>query len=131
MSKIIVVEDDQFSQHFYSYLLNKAGYTPVIMEDGDKIIDTLSSDNIKLIIMDINLKNTYFKGEKVNGIFLSKFIKQDNMLSSVPILLVSAYSPMLKDENDFFTESLADDFITKPIVDFNCLLNKVKALIKE
>lgn len=127
MSKIIVVEDDQFSQHFYTYLLNKAGYTPIIIEDGNRIISELSTTGADLVIMDINLKNTFYDGEKVNGIFLSRTIKQNLNLCKTPVLLVTAYSPVLKDD-EFFEESLADDFITKPIVDFNCLLDKVKQL---
>lgn len=130
MNKIVVVEDDPFAQHFYTYLLNKAGYKPVVLENGDVIIETLNTDEIKLVIMDINLKNTYYKGEKVNGIFLSRLIKQDAVICKIPILLVTAYSPILKDDG-FFQESLADDYITKPIIDFNCLLDKVKTLIPE
>ncbi|HZW39643.1 MAG: response regulator [Syntrophothermus sp.] len=128
MNKIIVVEDDPFSQHFYTYLLSKAGFNPIVLEDGDKIVNTIQEDEINLVIMDINLKNTYFNGEKVNGIFLSKFIKNNKHLSHIPILLVTAYSPLVKDE-EFFHESLAEDYVTKPIVDFNSLLDKVKRLI--
>lgn len=128
MNKIIVVEDDPFSQHFYTYLLSKAGFIPIVLEDGNEIIKTIQENEIALVIMDINLKNTYFGGDKVNGIFLSKYIKNNESLRRVPVLLVTAYSPLVKDD-EFFQESLAEDYVTKPIVDFNNLLDKVKRLI--
>jgi len=126
--KIIVVEDDGFSQEFYKYVLKREGYIPVILEDGDLLFDTLEKESIELIIMDINLKNTYFKGEKVDGVFLSKFIKENEKYSVIPVLLVTAFS-LNTDGPKFFVDSLADDYITKPILDYNDLLEKIKSLI--
>ncbi len=126
--KIIVVEDDGFSQEFYKYVLKREGYIPIILEDGDLLFDTLEKESIELIIMDINLKNTYFKGEKVDGVFLSKFIKENEKYSVIPVLLVTAFS-LNTDGPKFFVDSLADDYITKPILDYNDLLEKIKSLI--
>jgi len=126
--KIIVVEDDGFSQEFYSYLLKREGYIPIIIEDGDLLLTTLEKEIVSLIIMDINLKNTYFKGEKVDGVFLSRLIKENKKYSGIPVLLVTAYS-ISTDGPKFFVESLADDYITKPILDFKDLIKKIKNLI--
>ncbi len=128
--KIIIVEDDPFSQDFYKFVFSKAGFEPAIMEDGDVILETLKQGGISLVIMDINLKNTYLKGEKTDGMKLSKVIKQDKDISRVPILLVTAYTANNIGKN-FFEESLAEDYITKPILDFNLLINKVNKLIAE
>jgi CheY-like chemotaxis protein len=128
--KIVIVEDDGFSQKFYSYLLKREKYIPIILEDGELLLNTLENENVSLIIMDINLKNTYFKGEKVDGVFLSKLIKGNERYSKLPILLVTAYS-MYADGPKFFVDSLADDYITKPILDYKDLLKKIKNLIQE
>lgn len=127
--KIIIVEDDPFSQDFYKFIFSKAGYEPVIIEEGDRVIETLKRENVLLVIMDINLKNTYLNGEKTDGMKLSKAIKQDMQIAKIPILLITAYTASNIGKN-FFEESLAEDFITKPILDFNLLINKVNKLIQ-
>lgn len=125
---ILIVEDDPFSQDFYRFIFKKAGYNATILEDGDEILRRLKVENINLLIMDINLKNTYLKGEKIDGMQLSRIIKQDAVTSKIPILLVTAYSKSVT-QGKLIDESLAEDYITKPIVDFNMLLNKVDQLI--
>jgi two-component system cell cycle response regulator DivK len=129
VSNIIVVEDDPFSQEFYRYLLKREGYTPLIIEEGDLLFKYLQMESISLIIMDINLKNTYLNNEKVDGVILSRMVKENPDYSKVPILLVTAYS-LATDGPGFFKESLAEDFITKPILDYNLLLQKIKNLVE-
>jgi len=126
--KIVVVEDDPFSQDFYKFIFSKAGYESLIIEEGDKLFEVLLHNDISLVIMDINLKNTYLNGEKTDGMKLSRIIKQDKRISKIPILLITAYT-VSNIGKDFFEESLAEDYITKPILDFNLLINKIKKLI--
>ena len=129
MSKnILIVEDDPFSQDFYKFIFKKAGYNATVLEDGDEILRRLKVETVNLLIMDINLKNTYLKGEKIDGMQLSRIIKQDASTSKIPILLVTAYSKSVT-QGKLIDESMAEDYITKPIVDFNMLLNKVDQLI--
>lgn len=125
---ILIVEDDPFSQDFYRFIFKKAGYNATILEDGDEILKLLKTETIGLCIMDINLKNTYLLGEKIDGMKLSRIIKQDKVTAGIPILLVTAYSKSVT-QNRFIDESLAEDYITKPIIDFNMLLSKVEQMI--
>ncbi len=128
MKNILIIEDDPFSIDFYKYIFKKSGFNCIIQDNGDAVIEQLKLNNINLIIMDINLKNTYLMGKKIDGIGLSSFIKQREGINHPPILLVSAYWPDWE-EKDFLKESLAEDFITKPIVDFNYLINKVNRYV--
>ena len=129
MKNIIVVEDDPFSQEFYKYLLKREGYLPLIIEEGDLLFKELKNGVISLIIMDINLKNTYLNNEKVDGVILSRLVKKSPEYFDIPILLVTAYS-LVTDGPGFFKESLAEDYITKPIMDYNLLLEKIKKLVE-
>jgi len=129
VKNIIVVEDDPFSQEFYKYLLKREGYLPLIIEEGDLLFKELKNGSISLIIMDINLKNTYLNDEKVDGVILSRLVKENPKYLEIPILLVTAYS-LVTDGPGFFKESLAEDYITKPIMDYNLLLEKIKKLVE-
>lgn len=126
---IIIVEDDPFTQEFYKYLFAKTNYKISIIEDGNKVIDKLGLNDTCMIIMDINLKNSYMDGKKIDGVSLSKCIKQMEKFSKIPILLVTAYQKNIG-TNNFLVDSLADDYIVKPIVDYNDLIKKVNKLVE-
>lgn len=125
---ILIVEDDPFTQKFYSYLLSKINYEIDVIEDGDKIFDLVKQKDYSIIIMDVNLKNTYLNGERIDGIELSKILKQSVESSNIPIIIITAYN--LSHESELFTKSLADDFIVKPIEDYNVLTSKVEKLVR-
>lgn len=125
---ILIVEDDPFTKQFYKYIFSKTQYNVAITEDGSKIFDDLRNNSVDLLILDINLKNTYIDGVKVDGIQISRMIKNDESLRAIPIIFVTAYQiPMGK--NSFFEEGDQYDYIIKPIVDFNELLQKVDNLL--
>lgn len=128
MKKLIVVEDDIITQKFYSIFFNKNGYQTLITDDGDKVFDSLINEDIGLILMDINLSNTYLNGEKIDGIQLSKYIKTNKKFLNVPLVLVTAYS-LSNQIKQLLFDSKAEDIITKPILDYNLFLNKINSLI--
>jgi CheY-like chemotaxis protein len=128
MKKLIVVEDDIITQKFYSIFFNKNGYQTLITDNGDKVFNALINEDIGLILMDINLSNTYLNGEKLNGIQLSKYIKTNKKFLNVPLVLVTAYS-LSNQIKQLLYDSKAEDIITKPILDYNLFLNKINSLI--
>lgn len=128
MKKLIVVEDDIITQKFYSIFFNKNGYQTLITDNGDKVFNALINEDIGLILMDINLSNTYLNGEKLNGIQLSKYIKTDKKFLNIPLVLVTAYS-LSNQIKQLLYDSKAEDIITKPILDYNLFLNKINSLI--
>lgn len=128
LGKILIVEDDLFLQDFYRLFFKKIGGEILILEDGNKIIDEISKGEINLIIMDINLRNTYLNDQKIDGIKLSRYIKINFPNYSLPILLVTAYS-QLSMRDEFLKDSLADDILVKPIVDYNQLIEKINKLV--
>ncbi len=129
MSKsILIVEDDPFTQKFYEHLFGRKGYKLIQTENGDEIFDKLDNNEISLLILDINLKNTYLEKEKMDGVSISRKIKMNPKYSKIPVLLISAYNKKTGSRN-FFDESLADDYIVKPVTDFNYLMQKISRLI--
>lgn len=127
MSKILIIEDDELTREFYKCLFKRTDIQPFILEDGDEVIRILETEDIKLILMDINLNNTYLKGTKTDGIKLSRYIKTSmNGFSKAPIILVTAYS-ILPEQEKFVKDSLAQGLICKPILDHNEFINKIKS----
>ncbi|MDP2365481.1 MAG: response regulator, partial [Ignavibacteria bacterium] len=90
--------------------------------------ETLINEDIGLILMDINLSNTYLDNEKIDGIKLSQIIKSDERLKNIPLVLVTA-SSLSNQLKYFLSETNAEDIITKPILDYNRFLNKINSYI--
>lgn len=128
MKKLIIVEDDRITQQFYTMFFNKNGFEAIITDNGDKVFAALLKGDVDLILMDINLSNTYFNGEKIDGIKLAQLIKADEKLKSVPLVLVTAYS-LSSQLKQLLNDSKAEDIITKPILDYSRFLNKINTLI--
>ncbi len=126
-STILVMEDDSFTQQFYQLLFQRAGFESLITDEGDKFFEILENSKVSIIILDLNLKNTYLNNEKVDGITLAKKVKADDRFNQIPILIVSAYKNLTNGRN-FLDETGAEDYILKPISDFNELLKKVNNL---
>jgi len=125
--KILVVEDDPITQHFYKLVFKHCSYNTVLTEDADEIFQFLSEGDVKLVILDINLRNTVYEGKIISGIELSRMIKENPRYGNPKIILVSAFS--LSKNDDDYIESKADDFVLKPISDFNLFLSKIRNLI--
>ncbi|MGD8777648.1 MAG: response regulator [Ignavibacteria bacterium] len=129
MSKsILIVEDDPFTQKFYEHLFARKGYKLIQTENGNEIFEILENNQVSLLILDINLKNTYLDKEKLDGISISRKIKTNPKYSDLPVLLISAYNKKTGGRN-FLNESLADDYFVKPITNFNSLIQKINTLI--
>jgi CheY-like chemotaxis protein len=127
---LLIVEDDPFTRQFYDFLFSKFGFKIIQTEDGDEVFKILEDKKIDMIIMDINLKNTFLEKVKVDGVIITRKIKDNPKFKNIPVMLVTAYKNKGGDRN-YLDESLADDYIVKPITDYNELMNKVNKLISK
>lgn len=125
---ILILEDDQFLKEFYNLVFRKLQAKVTIIEDGDKFYQILQNEAVSVILLDINLRNTFFMGRKVDGIFLSKLVKNDPRFFTIPVVLVTAYS-LNKTNMNMFVESKANEYFVKPITDINSFLTKIKSLM--
>lgn len=124
MKKLLIVEDDTLTQQLYMVYFKKSGIEPYITDNGEELFTLLSTKNIGLILMDINLTNTYFRGEKMDGIKLSRLIKSNSETKNIPIIIATGFSAFNHDDS-LVRQTQADDFIIKPITNFNAFINKV------
>ena len=128
IKKIVIIEDDLFLQDFYKMFFKKIGGEIVILENADEILHIINSGDIDLIIMDINLRNTFLHSQRVDGIKFSRYIKEKFPHLHIPIILITAY-PITNFGKNLLEESLADDYLVKPITDYNKLVDKINKLV--
>ncbi len=128
--KIIIMEDDFFIKEFYAFVFRKVGIDADILEDGDLFFQKLGSEKYDLIVMDLSLKNTYLQGEKVDGVALSRMVKENDKLKHIPIIVVTAHMVDYHSKH-LFENSLADDFVIKPIGDVSEFAKKIERTIEQ
>jgi len=113
---IMVVDDNESLRRFTAMLLEKQGFDVVQKEDGQQALDALNSDEIDLILMDIEMPI-------MDGVEASRRIRSANKAySSVPIIAHTGDSSPVTLEK--MESSGMSDFIVKP-ADKNRLFDKI------
>ncbi|MGE5314694.1 MAG: response regulator [Acidobacteriota bacterium] len=131
MPKILVIEDDPVNAELFDLVLSRmAHHSVTVTEDGDFALGLYNSGDVDAVIMDVSLSNTFLDGTAVDGLRLSKAMKEGPRGPLVPILLATAHA-MRDDMENFLIASAADDYISKPIVDFGKLVDAVERLLEK
>ena len=99
---ILVVDDDPHTLRFVRDALAQAGYTPVVTDDPDELLDLLATKRPGLVLLDLMLPGTH-------GIELMETVPE---LADVPVIFISAYG---RDETIARAlQAGAADYIVKP-----------------
>lgn len=114
---ILVIDDDPDIGTMMKMMLEFKGYHALVSERADNAIDTINSDKIDLIIMDMLLSG-------VNGVDICYDLKKDANTINIPIVMISAH-PSAK---EMCLNAGADDFIAKPF-DMQDMLSRIDRLL--
>jgi two-component system cell cycle response regulator DivK len=106
VKKIMIVEDNVVNQKVMKRLLDILGHESLVIEDGFKVIEEVKSYKPDLILMDIQLVD-------ISGIDITRDIKNDENLKSIPVIAVTA-SATLEDRENIIRDSKCDDYLSKP-----------------
>jgi CheY-like chemotaxis protein len=68
------------------------------------------------VLVDVSLRGTQYAGRYIDGLELSRILKDDEHTTWVPVIIATAHV-MSGDRERFLAESRADGFLRKPIVD--------------
>ena|SRR5437867_1258649 len=131
MMQVLVVEDDPHNALLFRKLLERrAGCVVTMTESGTEVVEGVRNGCFDLVIMDVSLANTTWRGEPVNGIELCRILKSDPATSSVPVVLATAHA-MRGDADKFVRRSGADGYVSKPILDHGEFIAQVQAMIRK
>jgi len=129
MQTVLIVEDDQVNARVFSKILSKRGGLAVKhTEDVEEVVKIAKGGEADLILMDVSLARSVYQGKAVDGIKITKILKADPETDKLPIILVTAHA-MAGDKEAFLKESGADGYISKPVVDHQEFVDKIKALL--
>ena len=131
MPHVVIVEDDKMNARLFQVVLERrGGFQVTLTEDTVELLRLVNEQSVDLIIMDVSLANSRYEGKPIDGLQITRKIKDNPLTSDVPVILTTAHA-MRGDRERFLLESKADDYMAKPILDQAGLLENVRKLIKK
>ena len=107
MSKtVLIVEDNELNMKLFNDLLEAHGYRTIQTRDGNEALKLAREHRPDLILMDIQLP-------EISGLEVTKWIKEDDNLRSIPIIAVTAFA--MKGDEEKIRDGGCEGYIAKPI----------------
>jgi two-component system cell cycle response regulator DivK len=120
MKKILIVEDNELNMKLFNDLLETSGYETRQTREGLKAISIAKKFLPDLILMDIQLP-------EVSGLEVAKWIKDDDSLSNIPIVAITAFA--MKGDQERILDGGCEAYLSKPI-SISTFLDTIGNLIK-
>ena len=107
MSKtVLIVEDNELNMKLFHDLLEAHGYNIVGTRNGIEALDLARKHKPDLVLMDIQLP-------EVSGLEVTKWLKEDDALRSIPVVAVTAFA--MKGDEEIIRQGGCEAYISKPI----------------
>lgn len=130
MKRVLIVEDDPQNALVFRKTLERRGFEVAVTESGDEVVARVSSGATDLVLMDVSLPNTRLEGRSVNGIELCRALKDRPECRGVPVVLATAHA-MRGDAESFLQDSVADGYVSKPVLDLAAFAAQIDSMIRE
>ena len=106
VKKVLIVEDNELNMKLFNDLLEAHGYFTLQTKDGVEALRMARQHRPDLILMDIQLP-------EVSGLEVTKWLKEDDELKSIPVIAVTAFA--MKGDEEKIREGGCEAYIAKPI----------------
>ena len=116
---VLIVEDNELNMKLFRDLLEAHGYQTSVTSNGFEALDLVRKLHPDLILMDIQLP-------QVSGLEVTRWIKDDPELRSIPVVAVTAFA--MKGDEERIREGGCEAYISKPI-SVSHFLDTVKRLL--
>ncbi len=129
MKTVLIVEDDPINMRVFSKILTKrGGFNVKGTEDVEEVMKIAHAKEADIILMDVSLSHSVYKGKPVDGIKITQMLKADPNTANLPIILVTAHA-MSGDRENFLKQSGANAYISKPVVDHQAFVDEIMKFI--
>ena len=124
--KILLVDDDPDFVAATRVVLESKPYEVIVAYNGDEGLKKAREERPELIILDVIMPMK-------DGFMVCQQLKKDPQLSSIPVLMLTAFSEKFGETSVSLSQGLtleAEDFIDKPVTPAELLL-RVERLLKK
>jgi two-component system cell cycle response regulator DivK len=103
---VLIVEDNELNMKLFHDLLAAHGYTTIQTRSGLEALELARRHRPALILMDIQLP-------EVSGLEVTKWIKEDDELRTIPVVAITAFA--MKGDEERIRSGGCEAYISKPI----------------
>ncbi|GLR79527.1 response regulator [Azospirillum oryzae] len=103
---VLIVEDNELNMKLFHDLLEAHGYGTLQTREGMEAMRLARQHRPDLILMDIQLP-------EVSGLEVTRWIKDDPDLRSIPVVAVTAFA--MKGDEEKIRQGGCEDYVAKPI----------------
>lgn len=129
---VLVVEDNALVAKFYRMALERAGgFACLVTQDIQEMLSCVQGGRVQAAVVDVSLGGTTWQGRSINGVELTRLLKQQSLSSTgrpLPVLLATAHA-VAGDRERLLAASGADDYVEKPVYDAAQLVKKIQQLL--
>jgi two-component system, cell cycle response regulator DivK len=104
--RVLIVEDNELNMKLFRDLIEGSGYETIRTRNGLEALDLARAHQPDLILMDIQLP-------EVSGLEVTKWLKEDDKLRSIPVIAVTAFA--MKGDEERIRSGGCEAYISKPI----------------
>ena len=104
--RVLIVEDNELNMKLFNDLLEAHGYFTLQTKDGVEALRMARAHRPDLMLMDIQLP-------EVSGLEVTKWLKEDDDLRSIPVIAVTAFA--MKGDEQKIRDGGCEAYIAKPI----------------
>lgn len=120
--RILLVEDEPGNVKLITRVLERRGGFQVRhTQDPADALRIATSCEVELVIMDVSLSGSVYDGRPVDGVEITRLMKADARCAHLPVVLATAHT-MKGDREALLAASGADDYVGKPIIDFDAFI---------
>jgi two-component system, cell cycle response regulator DivK len=103
---VLCIEDNRINMLLVSRVVEAAGYDLLRAEDGPRALELLEGAQPDIILLDVNIPG-------IHGLELARMIKEDERLSSIPLIATTAN--VLVGDKERCLEAGCDEYLPKPL----------------
>ena len=104
--RVLIVEDNELNMKLFHDLLDAQGYETFQTGEGLSALSLARKHQPDLILMDIQLP-------EISGLEVTKWLKEDDELSHIPVVAVTAFA--MKGDEERIRQGGGEAYISKPI----------------
>jgi two-component system cell cycle response regulator DivK len=104
--KVLIVEDNELNMKLFHDLIEACGHEILETRDGIEALKLARQHRPDLILMDIQLP-------EVSGLEVTRWLKEDDDLRSIPVIAVTAFA--MKGDEEKIRSGGCEAYIAKPI----------------
>ena len=104
--RVLIVEDNELNMKLFHDLLEAQGYETLEVREGMSALTVAREHHPDLILMDIQLP-------EISGLEVTKWLKEDDTLRSIPVVAVTAFA--MKGDEEKIRQGGCEAYLSKPI----------------